>query len=121
MRAFGPDSRVFACVCSTVFCVFRNGGGGGGGGVATVVVVTMEVAAVVVAVALVVLVVSLDMILCLQIVRLSCLLKRRYGPMDLRTDRPSYRDARTHLKKNAFDTFLDASVRRSVHSSITLL
>ena len=105
VRAFGPDSRVFACVCSTVFCVFRNGGGGGGGGgggVATVVVVTMEVAAVVVAVALVVLVVSLDMILCLQIVRLSCSLKRRYGPMDLRTDRPSYTDARTHLKKNRF-------------------
>ena len=59
VRAFGPDG--------TVFCVFRNGGGGGGG-VATVVVVTMEVAAVVMAVALVVLVVSLDMILCLQMV-----------------------------------------------------
>ena len=40
--------------------------------------------------------------LCFQNVRFSCFLKRRkgrtYGPTDLRTDRPSYRDARTHLK-----------------------
>ena len=56
---------------------------------------------------LAVVVVSFGMIFCLQIVRFSCLLKRRNGPMDgptdgptdLPTDRPSYRDARTHLKK----------------------
>ena len=51
--------------------------------------------------------VPLRMILCLQIVRFPCFLKRRNGPTDLRTygrtygptDRPSYRDARTHLKR----------------------
>ena len=78
--------------------------------VAVLVAVVVAVAAVmtVVVVALAVVVVSLRMILCLQIVRFPCLAKRRYGPTDgctygrtdLRTDRPSYRDTRTHL--NAF-------------------
>ena len=62
--------------------------------------------------ALVMIVVSLGMILCLQIVRFSCLLKRRDGwtdgptdgPTDLRTDRPSYRDERTHLKRTSLET-----------------
>ena len=68
-------------------------------------------AAVVVVVAWAVVMLSLRMILSLQIVRNSGLLKRRngrtYGRTDLRTDlrtdgrtdRPSYRDARTHLKR----------------------
>ena len=63
------------------FFDFHYFGSGAGGGAALVVVVV--VAAVV---TLAVIVVSLGMILCLQIVRFSCLLKRRYGrtygPMD---------------------------------------
>ena len=70
-----------------------------------VVAVVMVVAAVEVAVVLVVVIVSLWMIHSLQTVQFCCFLKRRNGPTDLRTygrtDRPSYRDARTHLKKKA--------------------
>ena len=70
------------------------------------VVVAAAVIVVAAVVALAVIVVSLGMVLCLQIVRFSCLLKRRngrtYGRTDLQmdgpTDRPSYRDAKTHLK-----------------------
>ena len=59
-------------------------------------------AVVAVAVTLAVVVVSLRMILCVYIVGFLCFLKRRSGRTDPRTDgltdRPSYRDARTHLK-----------------------
>ena len=61
-----------------------NGGGGGDGGVATVLMAAVEVVVRVVARALAAVMVSLEMILRLQIVRLSCLLKRR--PLDLRMD-----------------------------------
>ena len=62
----------------------------------------MAVMAAVVAVAAVVMV-TLGMIVCVHIVGFSCFMKRRtYGPTNERTDgptdRPSYRDARTHLK-----------------------
>ena len=83
------------------------------------VVAAAMVAAVVMLVeeTLAVVVVSLGMILCLQRVRFSCLLKRRsgwtdgptdlrtYGQTDLRTDRPSYRNARTHLKISGLSPF----------------
>ena len=55
-------------------------------------------AVVVVAVTLAVVVLSLMMILCVHLVGFSCFMKRRNGQTDLRTDRPPYRDARTHLK-----------------------
>ena len=63
---------------------------------AAVAEVAAAAAVVVVAAVVVLLVVeeSLGMILCLKKVRFSHLLKRRDG----RTDRPSYRDARTHQK-----------------------
>ena len=83
-------------------------GASGNGGVGKEMVVAVAAAAAAEAM------VPLRMILCLQIVRFPCFLKRRNGPtygrMDLRTDgptdgrtdgptdRPSYRDARTHLK-----------------------
>ena len=53
----------------------------------------------VVAVTLAVVVVSLRMILCVHIGGFSCFMKRRYGRTDGPTDGPSYRDARTHLKR----------------------
>ena len=52
------------------------------------------VATAVVAVTFAVDLVSVGMILRVQIVGILCFLKRRSGHMD----RPSYRDARTHLK-----------------------
>ena len=63
--------------------------------------------AAVVALVLAVVVISLRMILYVHIVGFSYFMKRRnghtdihtYGRTDIRTDRPSYRDARTHLKK----------------------
>ena len=64
------------------------------------VVVVVAVAGMAV-VELAVVIVSFGMILCLQRVQFWCLLKRHNGPTDGRTDgryKPSYRDARTHLK-----------------------
>ena len=69
---------------------------------AAVVVVVVVAAAAAVVVTLAVVVESLRLILCVYIVGFLCFLKRRSGRTDLRTDgltdRPSYRDARTHRK-----------------------
>ena len=82
--------------------------------VVAVVPAVVVVALAVVAVALVVVVVSLGMIIYLQIIRFRCLLKRRYGWTDgwiyRPMDRPSYRDARTHLKHLSSLLFINASM-----------
>ena len=96
--------------------------------VVVVMVVVMVVAVMIeeVAVALVEVVVSSGMILCLQKARFSCFLKKRYGQTDGRTDghtdgwtdgradRPSYRDARTHLKMSDFPIPILTSCLQSV-------
>ena len=64
-------------------------------------VASLVVAAVMVVAAVLVLLVveeSHGTILGLKIARFCRSLKRRNGHTDTRTDRPSYRDARTHLK-----------------------
>ena len=66
----------------------------------SVLAVAVVVVAAVVAVAMAMVVVSLGMILCIQIVRFSCLLKRRNGRTDGPTDGPTEygrTDRLTHL------------------------
>ena len=69
---------------------------------ATEVVVAVVSAAVVTMALTVVVVLSLETIPCLQTVQFLCLLKRHNGWMDGQmvrwTDRPTYKNARTHLK-----------------------
>ena len=95
------------CVLSILHYAFCDGASGNGVVGAVMVVVVAVMVTVVAALAEAML--PLRMIVCLQIVCFPCFLKRRngrtygwtYGPTDLRTDRPSYRDARTHLKSFA--------------------
>ena len=76
------------CVLSVLGYAFCDGASGNGGVGAVMVVAVAATVAVVAALAEAM--VPLRMILCLQIVRFPCFLKRRNGQTDLRTDLRTY-------------------------------